>query len=94
MAPKRFSERMGEVVRKVLSCCDREDDEPERPALQIVSSRPRQSEPARPASPQNHMLTRDTAIQSGPTDFRREDISIPGLDEEQYAISSPVGLMT
>ncbi|KAK3721316.1 hypothetical protein LTR37_003192 [Vermiconidia calcicola] len=50
-----FGEKMGDWFRHILSCCDREQEEKERPALQI----------------------------SGPTDFRREDISIPGLDPEQ-----------
>ncbi|TKA82485.1 hypothetical protein B0A55_02181 [Friedmanniomyces simplex] len=46
---------MGDWFRNVLSCCDREDEEDQRPALQI----------------------------SGPTNFRREDIKLPGLDPEQ-----------
>ncbi|KAK5134077.1 hypothetical protein LTR08_006967 [Meristemomyces frigidus] len=47
--------KMGDWFRHVLSCCDRDDeDEDDRPALQI----------------------------SSPTDFRREDISMPGLDAE------------
>ncbi|KAK3707483.1 hypothetical protein LTR37_012125 [Vermiconidia calcicola] len=50
-----FGEKMGDWFRHILSCCDREQEEEERPALQI----------------------------SGPTNFRREDISIPGLDPEQ-----------
>lgn len=31
-----------------------------------------------------HRMRLTKRSQSGPTDFRREDISIPGLDPEQY----------
>ncbi|KAK3073567.1 hypothetical protein LTR53_004719 [Teratosphaeriaceae sp. CCFEE 6253] len=55
MSDKKTSTKMGDWFRNILSCCDREDEEDERPALQI----------------------------SGPTDFRREDIRLPGLDPEQ-----------
>ncbi|KAK0989905.1 hypothetical protein LTS16_012518 [Friedmanniomyces endolithicus] len=50
-----FSTKMSDWFRNILSCCDRQDEEEERPALQI----------------------------SGPTNFRREEIKLPGLDPEQ-----------
>ncbi|KAK4899937.1 hypothetical protein LTR27_002698 [Elasticomyces elasticus] len=55
MASKTFGTKMGDWFRNVLSCCDRQSEEDEGPALQI----------------------------SGPTNFRREDIKLPGLDPEQ-----------
>jgi len=40
MSGKRdFGEKMGDWFRHILSCCDREEDEEARPALQIVSLR-------------------------------------------------------
>ena len=33
-----FGEKVGDWFRHILSCCDREDEEESRPALQIVSS--------------------------------------------------------
>ena len=38
MANKSFSEKMGDWLRHILSCCDKEDEEEKKPALQIVSS--------------------------------------------------------
>ncbi|KAK0259651.1 hypothetical protein LTS09_005493 [Friedmanniomyces endolithicus] len=49
-----FSTKMSDWFRNILSCCDRQDEEEERPALQIR-----------------------------PTNFRREEIKLPGLDPEQ-----------
>ncbi|KAK0793782.1 hypothetical protein LTR02_010822 [Friedmanniomyces endolithicus] len=50
-----FRAKISDWFRNILSCCDRQDEEEERPALQI----------------------------SGPTNFRREEIKLPGLDPEQ-----------
>ncbi|KAK0272568.1 hypothetical protein LTR91_006117 [Friedmanniomyces endolithicus] len=52
---KMLRTKMSDWLRNILSCCDREDEEEERPALQI----------------------------SRPTNFRREEIKLPGLDPEQ-----------
>ena len=70
-----FGEKVGDWFRHILSCCDREDEEESRPALQIVSSSSMTPRKRKPLT--SHQ-------QSGPTNFRREDISIPGLDPEQY----------
>ncbi|KAK1068117.1 hypothetical protein LTR12_004294 [Friedmanniomyces endolithicus] len=50
-----FRTKMSDWFRNMLSCCDRQEEEEERPALQI----------------------------SGPTNFRREEIKLPGVDPEQ-----------
>ena len=75
-----FGEKVGDWFRHILSCCDREDEEESRPALQIVSS---------PSMTPRKSSRLTLHQQSGPTNFRREDISIPGLDPEQYVTSHP-----
>jgi hypothetical protein len=72
MDKRSFGEKMGDWFRHVLSCCDREDEEEQRPALQIVRN--------------SYLAIQKfdlTSVQGHPTNFRREDISIPGLDAEQ-----------
>ncbi|KAI6878249.1 hypothetical protein KC325_g8740 [Hortaea werneckii] len=49
------SDKMGDWIRNILSCCDKTEEDERPRSLQI----------------------------SGPTNFRREDISIAGLDPEQ-----------
>ncbi len=74
---KSAAEKMGDWFRHILSCCDEEEEsEEQRPALQIVSIIEQ--------FPHNHkdQFTHPSK-QSGPTNFRREDISIPGLTPEQ-----------
>ena len=71
-----FGAKMGDWFRHILSCCDR-DEEEERPVLQIVSSR----HSLRVDSP-CAKSTADDGKQGNPTNFRREDISMPGLDAE------------
>lgn len=75
MAKQSFSKKIGDWIRHILSCCDKEDEEEKRPALQIVSPNRVQS--------QLYEYDTDSECQSGPTNFRREDITIPGLDPEQ-----------
>ncbi|KAI7155148.1 hypothetical protein KC349_g7168 [Hortaea werneckii] len=52
-----ISDKMGDWVRNILSCCDKTEEDERPRSLQI----------------------------SGPTNFRREDISIAGLDPEHQA---------
>ncbi|KAI7156126.1 hypothetical protein KC343_g15193 [Hortaea werneckii] len=51
------SDKMGDWIRNILSCCDKTEEDERPRSLQI----------------------------SGPTNFRREDISIAGLDPEHQA---------
>lgn len=60
--------------RYILSCCDAGDEDYERPPLQIVGIR---------LGNVLEYLTDRFCGQSAPTDFRREDITIEGLTEEQ-----------
>jgi hypothetical protein len=55
----------------IISCCDR-DDEPAK-AIEIVSRFDTRDLSCRLTMPQGY-----------PTDFRKMDISIPGLSEEEY----------
>ncbi|KAK3116209.1 hypothetical protein LTR53_003646 [Teratosphaeriaceae sp. CCFEE 6253] len=74
MSDKQTSTKMGDWFRNILSCCDREDEEDERPTLQIVCQLTAYFHSAKTCA---------DWPQSGPTDFRREDIRLPGLDPEQ-----------
>lgn len=65
---------MGDWFRHILSCCDRDDEEAQRPALQIVRY---------PNIVLQSIDDNTFTSQSGPTNFRREEIRLPGLDEEQ-----------
>ncbi|KAF2723935.1 hypothetical protein K431DRAFT_292230 [Polychaeton citri CBS 116435] len=58
-------------TRWVLSCCDRHDDEDDSPRL-VIHFR-------------QMPLQLTMPFQSEPSNFRREDISLPGLTEYQYS---------
>lgn len=79
-----FSEKMSDWIRHILSCCDKAEDEEPKKVLQIV--RPATS-PSLWTTPLSRLNAADQlrfdVQQSGPTNFRREDITIPGLDPEQ-----------
>jgi hypothetical protein len=68
-----------------LNCCGGSADEDEPRAIRIVSISPSQNQNPSPSPNLNtsKKANHPTTTQSGPTNFRREDISMPGLSPTQ-----------
>ena len=78
MEKRSAGSKMGDWFRHILSCCDRDGEEAPRPALQIVCP---------PYLASSNFDVNKVSSQSGPTNFRREEIRLPGLDEEQSVLA-------